>query len=128
MMRLACGTALALVLSAGLAMAQAPVKTMQTSLGDVYVDNNGMTIYTFDKDAAGKSNCNNQCAVNWPPLEAAADAKADGDWTIVVRDDGSKMWAYEGKPVYLWIKDTKPGDVTGDGVGGVWHVVKAGGM
>jgi predicted lipoprotein with Yx(FWY)xxD motif len=35
------------------------------------------------------------------------------------------MWAYEGWPLYLWVKDTKPGDVTGDGVGGVWHAAKA---
>ncbi len=46
---------------------------------------------------------------------AAADAKASGDWTIVTRDDGSKMWALQGKPVYTFAKDTKPGDTTGDG-------------
>jgi predicted lipoprotein with Yx(FWY)xxD motif len=55
----------------------------------------------------------------------AADAQPEGEWTIVERKDGSKMWAYEGKPVYTFAKDTKPGDVTGDGVGGVWHVSKA---
>ena len=52
---------------------------------------------------------------------AAADAVADGDFTIVDRTDGTKMWAFKGMPLYLWIKDTKPGDTTGDGVGGVWH-------
>jgi predicted lipoprotein with Yx(FWY)xxD motif len=83
-----------------------------------------MTLYTFDKDAAGKPSCYDQCAAKWPPLTAAAGAKADGDYTLVKRKDGSMQWAYNGRPLYLWQKDKKPGDVTGDGVGGVWHVAK----
>ena len=56
---------------------------------------------------------------------AAADAKASGDWTIVTRDDGSKMWALKGKPLYTFAKDTKPGDTTGDGfLNGAWHIAK----
>ena len=85
----------------------------------------GMTLYTFDKDEKDKTNCYDKCAVAWPPLAAAADAKADDEWTIVDRTDGTKMWAYDGKPVYTFIKDKKAGDVTGDGVGEVWHIVKA---
>jgi predicted lipoprotein with Yx(FWY)xxD motif len=86
----------------------------------------GMTLYTFDKDAtgAGKSACNGPCAANWPPLMAGADAKASGDYTIVTRDDGGKQWAYKGKPLYLWIKDSKPGDMTGDGFNKVWRVAR----
>lgn len=98
--------------------AQAPTKTAE----GVLTNSAGMTLYTYDKDPAGKSACNGSCAVNWPPLTAAADAKASGDYSIVTRDDGSKQWAYKGKPLYLWVKDQKPGDKTGDG--GVWHVVK----
>ena len=45
----------------------------------------------------------------------------EGDFTIIDRKDGTKIWAYKGWPLYLWIKDTKPGETTGDGVGGVWH-------
>ena len=52
------------------------------------------------------------------------DAKAAGDWTVVTRDDGSKQWAYKGKPLYTWAKDTKPGDKTGDGVNGTWKTAK----
>jgi predicted lipoprotein with Yx(FWY)xxD motif len=85
---------------------------------------NNMTLYTFDKDPAGKSVCNGPCATNWPPLMAAADAKPMGDYTIISRDDGQKQWAYKGKPLYFWIKDTKPGDKTGDGFNNVWRVVK----
>ena len=87
---------------------------------------NGMTLYTFDKDAAGsgKSLCNGPCATNWPPLMAAADAKPSGDYTVITRDDGGRQWALKGKPLYLWVKDTKPGDKTGDGFNNVWHVAK----
>jgi predicted lipoprotein with Yx(FWY)xxD motif len=84
-------------------------------------DAKGMTLYTFAKDTAGVSNCNDNCAKNWPPLMAAAAAMPVGDWTIVTRADGTKQWAYKGMPVYGWIKDAKPGDMTGNGVGnGAW--------
>ncbi|HEX7465002.1 MAG TPA: hypothetical protein VF309_00070 [Usitatibacter sp.] len=90
----------------------------------VLANDAGMTLYTFDKDAAGKSACNGPCAGNWPPLMATADAKASGDWSIVTRDDGGKQWAYKGKPLYTWSKDAKPGDKTGDNFNNVWHVAK----
>ena len=92
--------------------------------GGMLVDSAGMTLYTFDKDAAGsgKSACNGPCAVNWPPLKATDADHAMGDWSIVTRDDGSKQWAHKGKPLYRWTKDQKPGDRTGDGFLKVWHV------
>ena len=123
-------TRIALILSAGLlalstaAAVAAPAKMGDTSMGKAWVDANGMALYTFDKDEPGKSNCYDKCAVNWPPLLAEANDKSEGDWTVVDRTDGHKMWAYEGHPLYLWIKDKKPGEVTGDGVGGVWHLAK----
>lgn len=100
----------------------APVKTVD----GVLVNADGMTLYTFDKDAAGsgKSTCNGPCATNWPPLMAAADGSASGDWSIVTRDDGGKQWAYKGKPLYRWIKDQKPGDRTGDGVNNAWRLAR----
>ncbi len=88
---------------------------------------NGMTLYTFDKDTAGsgKSVCNGPCAKNWPPLMAGANSPmASGDYSVITRDDGGKQWALKGKPLYYWIKDTKPGDKTGDGFNGVWRIVK----
>lgn len=111
---------LAVSAHAATALAQAPAGMTD----GVLTNNAGMTLYTFDKDAAGKSACNGPCAANWPPLMAAADAKASGDWSIIARDDGAKQWAYKGKPVYLWAKDQKPGDKTGDGFNSVWHVAK----
>ena len=114
----------------GSAWAVEPAKWSDTSLGKVLTDMSGMTLYIFDKDTKGAtaSACVDKCIAAWPPFIAAAGAMAEGDWTIVdvVDKDGNavKMWAYEGWPLYYWIKDAKAGDTTGDGVGGVWHVVK----
>src|SRR5918993_3670602 len=110
--------------SAALAQTAAPAKVADTSKGKALVDAKGMTLYTFDRDAAGKSNCNGKCAQNWPPLMAAANATASGDWSVVTRDDGAKQWAYKGKPLYTWVKDTQMGEVTGDGVNNVWHIAQ----
>ena len=116
--------AAALVLSsAALFSAGDHAQAVKTQDG-VLVNSAGMTLYTFDKDAGGKSACNDQCAKIWPPVTAAADAKASGDLSVITRDDGSKQWAYKGKPVYLYAKDTKPGDKTGDNFKDVWHVIK----
>ncbi len=100
----------------------APAKIADTAKGKALVNGKGMTLYTFDRDATGKSNCNGACLSNWPALSAAADAKASGDWTVVTRDDGAKQWAYKGKPLYTFAKDAKPGDAAGDGVNNVWHI------
>lgn len=93
--------------------------------GGVMVDAAGMTLYTFDKDpvGGGKSVCNGGCAKNWPPLMAASGDSAGGGFSIIMRDDGSRQWTYDGKPLYHWIKDKKPGDRTGDGFKSVWHVI-----
>ncbi|WP_043440268.1 lipoprotein [Cupriavidus sp. HPC(L)] len=97
--------------------------TVKVSNG-VLTDPQGLTLYTFDRDTAGsgKSVCNGQCAVNWPPLLAQPGTSATGQYTIITRDDGSRQWAYRGKPLYRFAKDTKPGDRTGDKVMNVWHI------
>ena len=109
-----------LAMSASAALAAEPAKMA----GGMWTDASGMTLYTFDKDADGKSNCYDKCATNWPPLKADAGAAAEGKWTVVERKDGSKMWAYEGKPLYTFIGDKKAGDATGDGKAGAWHIAK----
>jgi len=107
---------------AGSVQAAAPAQEGKTDKGEALVDTSGKALYTYDKDAEGKSNCNDKCAQNWPPLAVKADAKEEGDWTIIKRDDGSSQWAYKGKPLYTWVKDEKSGVAGGDGVGGVWHL------
>lgn len=107
---------------AGGGMKSAPVMMSDGALTGA----NGMTLYTFDKDAAGsgKSVCNGPCAANWPPLFAMDGDTASGEYSIVSRDDGKKQWAFKGKPLYYWVKDQKPGDRTGDGFNNVWRVAK----
>ncbi|MFQ5956127.1 MAG: hypothetical protein ACE5JZ_13765 [Kiloniellales bacterium] len=119
-----------LVLAACAANMPGGVTLQDSSLGRVFADEKGMTLYTFDKDEMGMSNCYGECAEYWPPLMASDDAMAVGDFTIVTRKDGSKQWAVNGKPLYTWVQDTKPGDVTGDGFKDVWHVAvpPSGGM
>ncbi len=115
-----CGGA-ALMLAAG--CSSLPYAPVHYSNG-LMTGASGMTLYTFDKDAPGKSVCNGQCATNWPPFTPAAADQSGGDWTIVTRDDGSRQWAWSGKPLYYWSKDQKPGDISGDGFNKVWHVVE----
>src|SRR5580698_3038097 len=116
--------ALTFILASSAASAQM-LKTADTAKGKVFVDAKGMTLYTFDKDAGGKSMCNGPCADNWPPLLASDDAKSAGDMTLLAPDDGKKMWAYKGKPLYTFKKDAAPGDINGDGfLNGAWHMAK----
>ncbi|MBV4461230.1 hypothetical protein KVG96_25005 [Pseudomonas sp. COR58] len=103
----------------GLALAAEPAMMKDGMM----VDHKGMTVYTFDKDAGGKSMCNGDCAKNWPPMMAPAGAKAEGKWTVIKRDDGMMQYAYDGKPLYTFVKDEKPGEMKGDGMKDVWHVV-----
>ena len=110
-------------LGSGVAFAQAPAKAGDSAKGKTLVDAKGMTLYILDRDTTpNKSTCNAQCAINWPPLMAAADAKDNGAYTVVTRDDGSKQWAYKGKPLYFWKDDKKAGDADGDGRNNVWHI------
>ncbi len=108
--------------TASLAQAPMPAKPMD----GVLVGGTGMSLYTFDRDTAGsgKSLCNGPCAISWPPLMAGASDAAAGDWSVITRDDGSKQWAFKGKPLYYWSKDQKAGDRTGDGVNNAWRLAK----
>jgi len=100
---------------------------IMSGAASVLADAKGMTLYTFDKDQTpGKSSCNAKCAENWPPLAAPADAKPVGNWTVVSRDDGSKQWAFKGKPLYTFVQDISPAYYKGNGLPTdkpMWHYV-----
>jgi predicted lipoprotein with Yx(FWY)xxD motif len=121
---LASAAALALITMPALAEDYVGGAVKSTEIGgkEVLTGPNGMTLYIFDKDTAGVTNCYDSCAEKWPPLFADDGAKPEGDFTIVDRTDGTKMWAHKGMPLYYWVDDKAPGDTTGDGVGGVWHL------
>lgn len=121
-MKLALTTA-AILLAAAAAHA-APAGVIKSKIGNVLVAKNGMTLYTFRKDAKNKSNCYGGCAASWPPMFASKNAKADGGFTLIKRKDGKMQWAKNGQPLYFWIKDRKSGDTTGHGVGNVWDAAR----
>lgn len=114
----ACGT------SGG--MKEAKPNTPTRAADGTLIGPDGRTLYVFAPDVVGSgaSTCYNQCAVNWPPLTVAPNAQPMGDYTILMRTDNTSQWAYKGKPLYYFIKDTKPGDKLGDGVNGVWSVAR----
>ena len=114
----------ALLLAAALALPATAFAADPVMMKDgMMVDHKGMTVYTFDKDEKGKSMCNGDCAKNWPPMMAPAGATAEGKWSVIKRDDGKMQYAYDGKPLYTFVKDEKPGEMKGDGMKDVWHVV-----
>ena len=108
----------------GIAAGTGPAMLRATTIGTVLADRNGMTLYTLDSDPRGASVCVKRCARGWPPLRAAAAAEATGEFSIIRRPDGELQWAFKGKPLYGWVKDKKPGDVTGEGVGDVWRAAR----
>jgi predicted lipoprotein with Yx(FWY)xxD motif len=114
---------IAVLLGGCASMSNAPAKVAD----GVLTGPNGMTLYTFDKDVAGssKSVCNGPCATNWPPLMATETDQPAGDFTVITRDDGRKQWAFKGKPLHFWSKDSKPGDKTGDGFNKLWQVARS---
>lgn len=95
----------------------------QLGTGWLFANDKGMTIYTFDRDEGvpGKSACNGDCAVTWPPVLAPDDATKSGPWNVITREDGRKQWSYKGKPLYIYSSDAFPGSKFGDGVNGAWR-------
>lgn len=101
------------------------------TLGSILVGPNGMTLYMYSKDTQNKSNCTGPCAVNWPPYTVTATSASNlagalnvtGKIGTTTRADGTMQVTYNGQPLYYYIKDKNPGDVTGQNVGGVWFVV-----
>jgi len=103
----------------------APAKVVLTKQGPKLVDPKGMTLYTYERDTTGKSsNCNGKCTESWVPLAAAAEAKAIGDFTVIDREDGSKMWAYRYRPLYTSPADKAPGDANGNATTLQWRIAR----
>jgi len=93
-------------------------------LGYFLMDNKGMTLYTFIKDPSGKSTCNGTCATIWPPLSAQVlPTGGTGVWrqfALIEREDGTMQVTYNGMPLYYFSGDMTPGDINGEGEGGLW--------
>jgi len=102
-------------------------------MGNVVVDSAGWTLYRFDRDGINpsKSNCNGECATQWPPVIADGDVQITGvDKNLVgrvKRDDGTEQLTIAGSPVYRFAADGKAGVWKGQAVKNVWWVVSADG-
>lgn len=102
------------------------IATSETVQGTVLVDTDGHTLYLFTKDSPGKSTCVDKCLEEWPILEGKASAGGNVDAKLLgttKRPDGKVQATYNGWPLYYYHEDSKPGDVRGQAVGGVWWVV-----
>jgi predicted lipoprotein with Yx(FWY)xxD motif len=108
----------------------ATLAVADSDLGEILVDADGLTAYAFfsDEQGGGESTCSGDCASTWPPIvvegEPAADDGVDASLLgTIEREDGSTQVTYDGWPLYLFASDAAPGDVNGQGVGGIWYVV-----
>ncbi|SOC47914.1 Predicted lipoprotein with conserved Yx(FWY)xxD motif [Blastococcus aggregatus] len=107
----------------------AVLATADSPLGEIVVDGSGLTVCVFDEDTAGsgKSACSGGCLRIWPAVVADSDTPAvdgvDGQVGTITRDDGTRQITLEGLPLYTYAADSQAGDVTGQGVQGVWWVV-----
>lgn len=102
------------------------VTTSDAELGTVLVDGDGMTLYLFDNDTPGTSNCSGDCAANWPPLTGDVTAGEGVDESLLgttERDDGTLQVTYADQPLYYFAGDQAAGDLNGQAVGGIWWVV-----
>jgi predicted lipoprotein with Yx(FWY)xxD motif len=108
---------------------KATVKVAETELGEVLVDSKGRTLYSFDPDGTNidVSNCTGACADAWPPLKSKKPKAGKGLDKSLLEVGADNQVAYNGHLLYRFTGDSAPGDTTGQGVGGVWHVVGADG-
>lgn len=113
--------------------AAAELMVTDSSLGEIVVDAEGMTVYMFDNDTqgSGTSSCEGQCAENWPAVTTEADAPAvdgvTGEVGTITGVDGATQVTLNGWPLYSFAGDSVPGDLAGQGVNGVWWVLSPAG-
>ncbi len=105
-------------------LAAALLLTAVAHAAEMLAAKDGMTLYTFDKDVGGVSACYGDCATNWPPYLGKEGDTMMKDWALAKRTDGTMQWTYDAKPLYFFIGDKAKGDAKGDGLKGVWHVIK----
>jgi predicted lipoprotein with Yx(FWY)xxD motif len=115
--------------------ASATVGVSESSFGSILVNSNGRTVYLFKADVGMQSACTGACATKWPPLLATGKPTAGAGLTAsklatITRSDGTRQITYNGHPLYLFVKDHKPGDVKGQGVvafGAAWSALSPSG-
>ena len=106
----------------------ASLMKVKTRIGPVLADSKGFTLYWYAKDTAMTSACTGGCATAWPPLTgkpmAAMGVRLTGKLGTITRSGGIVQATYKGHPLYTYAGDTAPGQVKGNGLGGVWHALR----
>ncbi len=111
--------------------ASTTVGVSKSTLGSILVDSSGRTLYLFKADVGAESACSGACVTKWPPLLATGRPTVGAGLTAsklgtTTRSDGTRQVTYNGHPLYLFVKDKKPGDVKGEGVtafGAAWFAL-----
>ena len=108
----------------------ATVAVASSRLGEILVDAEGRTLYAFAKDKGDQSACSGECATNWPALTGTATAGTGAQASLLstsMQANGTSQVTYDGRPLYYFAGDTKPGDTNGQAVGKVWFALAADG-
>jgi predicted lipoprotein with Yx(FWY)xxD motif len=119
--------------AAAMGTASAATPTVQVgtnaTFGPILTTSSGMALYTLNTDHNGQSTCHGSCAAVWPPLNIPAGTVATGGPGVTgtvgaaTQSNGTLQVTYNGSPLYTFVSDTAPGQVTGDGVTGFFVVV-----
>jgi predicted lipoprotein with Yx(FWY)xxD motif len=100
----------------------------KAKVGRVIVDAQGRTLYRFTAEAQGRPVCTGACVDTWPPATVSAAGDLPAHVATVKRpDDGKLQLTYDGHPLYRYAGDNSTADANGEGVGGQWYAVNAGG-
>ena len=102
-----------------------PTDVQMIQEGNRYVmrtSDSARPLYTYDRDQPQKPTCLGPCAASWPPLQVGSRSQPVGRWTVIVRPDKVRQWAFDGRPVYTHAADTDS-RASGDGADGVWHLL-----
>ena len=119
------------VASGGSTSGATTVALASSKYGKILVNDKGMTLYVDEKDKPGKPACTGACLQAWPPLVAPASPTfgtglTASKYSSVTLSDGTKQLTVNGSPLYLWMGDKAPGDVTGQDVNGFYVVMASG--
>jgi predicted lipoprotein with Yx(FWY)xxD motif len=99
-------------------------------LGTYMTNESFFTLYHYLGDPPGKgiSTCYDSCAQNWPPFyveNLTVNPELNSrDFSVITRDDGTKQLVFRGWPLYLFVGDTEPNEIKGQGKNGVWFIVE----
>ena len=113
---------------------QTEVKIERTRWGPVITNGAGRTLYVYVDDLLTKASsaCTGDCANDWPQAlvtgKVALARGISGHVGTITRSDGLRQLAIDGRPLYTFSGDRRPGDLRGNGVGNIWWAMTPTGL